>query len=299
MHGDQIDIQLAVATDLIHEQFPQFRGLAIVALNAAGTTYAVFRIGSEYAARFPLRMMSAEACAHALEEEMKASAEFNGYCPFLSPRPIGMGEPTSSYPLPWMVHTWLEGRTATPSSVSASSLFALDLARLIKAIRLTDLKGRRFDGRGRGGDLRDHDDWMALCFSKSETLLEVGGLRRMWGSLRDLPSLDHEVMSHKDLIPANLLVKGERLIGVLDTGGFGPADPALDLVAGWHLLDRESRAVFREALHSDNLEWRRGAAWALQQAMGLVWYYAQTNPPMSALGRSTICRLVADHAALI
>jgi aminoglycoside phosphotransferase (APT) family kinase protein len=80
-------------------------------------------------------------------------------------------------------------------------------------------------------------------------------------------------MSHRDLIPANLLVKGEHLIGVLDAGRFGPADPALDLVAAWHLLDRERREIVRHQLGSDEVEWKRGAAWAFQQAMGLVWYY--------------------------
>jgi aminoglycoside phosphotransferase (APT) family kinase protein len=101
-------------------------------------------------------------------------------------------------------------------------------------------------------------------------------------------------MSHRDLIPANLLVEGERLVGVLDAGRFGPADPALDLVAGWHLLDASTRAVMRQELDCGEVEWKRGAAWAFQQAMGLVWYYARSNPAMAALGRSTLDRLLAD-----
>lgn len=101
-------------------------------------------------------------------------------------------------------------------------------------------------------------------------------------------------MSHRDLIPANLLVKGEHLIGVLDAGRFRPADPALDLVAAWHLLDRERREIVRHQLGSDEVEWKRGAAWAFQQAMGLVWHYEDTNPGMSALGRSTLRRLLDD-----
>jgi aminoglycoside phosphotransferase (APT) family kinase protein len=83
-------------------------------------------------------------------------------------------------------------------------------------------------------------------------------------------------------------------VGVLDAGGFGPADPALDLVAAWHLLDRERRDIVRRRLGSDEAEWKRGAAWALQQAMGLVWYYQRTNPRMSALGRNTLSRLLED-----
>ncbi|HET8895725.1 MAG TPA: phosphotransferase, partial [Protaetiibacter sp.] len=102
------------------------------------------------------------------------------------------------------------------------------------------------------------------------------------------------VMSHRDLIPANLLVDAGRLVGVLDGGDFGPADPALDLVAGWHLLDAGPRAAFRGSLGCGPAEWRRGAGWALVQAMGLVWYYLDTNPSIAALGRSTVTRLLED-----
>jgi hypothetical protein len=33
-------------------------------------------------------------------------------------------------------------------------------------------------------------------------------------------------------------------------------------------------------------------AWAFQQAMGLVWYYLDSNPPMSRWGRRTLDRIV-------
>nr|WP_280945052.1 phosphotransferase [Mesorhizobium loti] len=109
-----------------------------------------------------------------------------------------------------------------------------------------------------------------------------------------MPSPEPVVMSHRDLIPANLLVQSGRLVGVLDGGSFGPADPSLDLVVAWHLLDRERRATFRRHLQVEDLWWKRGAAWAFQQAMGLVWYYRRTNPAMSELGRSTISRILDD-----
>jgi hypothetical protein len=35
-------------------------------------------------------------------------------------------------------------------------------------------------------------------------------------------------------------------------------------------------------------------AWAFQQAMGLVWYYVESNPFMSRLGRRTIGRILAE-----
>ncbi|MHB2267128.1 aminoglycoside phosphotransferase family protein [Aliihoeflea sp. PC F10.4] len=292
MHIDQIDIDPARISELIWDQFPQFRGEEIVAQKSAGTVNAIFRIGSKYAARFPLRMMNLAECTRLLKAEANASAEFGRYFPFPNPKPIGIGRPGLDYPLSWLVQTWVEGQIASPAAgQGASSRFALDLVQLVTALRAADLKGRTFDGRGRGGSLSDHDDWMEVCFSKSENLLEVSRLRQMWRDFRELPAPSYTAMCHKDLIPANLLMRGERLIGVLDTGSFGPADPSLDLIVAWHLLDRDRRSLFRETLQVVDMEWKRGAAWAFQQAMGLVWYYTETNPVMSDLGRSTIARL--------
>src|SRR3546814_13822828 len=104
--------------------------------------------------------------------------------------------------------------------------------------------------------------------------------------------------SHRDLIPANLLVRDGHLAGVLDGGGFGPADPALDLVAAWHLLDREARDTVRSGLGSGAVEWRRGAAWAVQQAMGLIWCYRHRNPDMSARGPCHPSRIQDDPATV-
>lgn len=45
--------------------------------------------------------------------------------------------------------------------------------------------------------------------------------------------------------------------------------------------------------HGD-LEWVRWMAWAFEQAMGLVWYHAESNRPMSRLGVRTLDRLLAE-----
>ena len=65
----------------------------------------------------------------------------------------------------------------------------------------------------------------------------------------------------------------DRLVGVLDGGGFGPADPALELVVRVAPLRRRRPASLRATLDVDDVQWARGAAWAFVQAMGLGWYY--------------------------
>jgi aminoglycoside phosphotransferase (APT) family kinase protein len=55
-------------------------------------------------------------------------------------------------------------------------------------------------------------------------------------------------------------VSDGRLAGVLDVGDFGPADPALDLVIAWHLLEAGPRQALRDNLGCDDLQWERGKA---------------------------------------
>jgi aminoglycoside phosphotransferase (APT) family kinase protein len=294
MHRDQIFVDLDVAREMIFDQFPQYRCEQIEQLEAGGTVNAIFRIGSGTVARFPRRRSDPLVFARVLHSEAAAMTELAEHCPFPTPKPVGLGRPGPLYPMPWAVQTWIAGDVATPTGLTGSPTFALDLASLIASLRTVDTCGRHFDGQGRGGNLPDHDDWMAVCFENSVGLLDVPRLRRVWARLRELPPAGPAVMSHKDLIPPNLLVHGEHLIGVLDGGSFGLADPALDLVAAWHLLGREQRGTVRNHLGSSEVEWKRGAAWAFQQAMGLVWYYQRTNPGMSALGRSTLRRILDD-----
>ena len=292
MHDDQVDVDAETVAELIQDQFPRWGGQRVRLLRSTGTVNAVFRVGDGLSARFPLRPAAAAEVLAVLEAEARASAELARVSPFPAPEPVALGEPGAGYPMPWSVQTWVPGTVASIADPSGSNAFAQDLAAFITALRTAGTRGRRFSGKGRGGVLTHHDTWMDTCFERSEGLLDVPRLRRLWGRLRELPRTGADVMSHGDLIPGNVLVAGGRLSGVLDTGGFGPADPALDLVSAWHLLQPGPRDLLRRTLGCDDLEWERGKAWAFEQAMGVVWYYVESNPTMSAMGRRTLDRIL-------
>jgi aminoglycoside phosphotransferase (APT) family kinase protein len=298
MHDGQLAVTVPVVRALVAGQFPPWAGLTIRAVVSPGTVNAIFRIGDRLAARFPLVAADAGSVRAQLAAEADAARELAGRTRFATPEPVALGEPGPGYPLPWSVQTWLPGVTADDRDPGESAGFARDLAEFIGAVRSMDTRGRTFGGSGRGGVLGDHDDWVQLCLARSEGLLDVPRLRARWQVLRELPRGPRpDVMSHRDLIPGNVLVsrpgRAARLAGVLDVGGLGPADPALDLVAAWHLLGSESRQVLRANLSSDDAEWARGQGWAFQQAIGLVWYYTVTNPAMAALGRRTLNRIMS------
>jgi aminoglycoside phosphotransferase (APT) family kinase protein len=296
MHADQLTVTETTVCELIVDQFPQWRSLPVRGLSTSGTVNALFRVGDHLSARFPLQGSDAEAVRQQLEAEAAAAGELLGRTRFATPEPVGIGRPGRSYPLPWSIQTWLPGTTAAQQDPGDSVPFARDLASFIRDVRSIDTRGRTFARDGRGGDLRAHDAWMEECFANSEHLLDVPWLRRLWARLRDLPRTSADVMTHGDLIPGNALVADGRLRGVIDVGGLGPADPALDLVAAWHLLETEPRRVLRDELGCDDLEWARGQAWAFEQAMGVVWYYEHSNPAMHQMGRTTLQRIL-DEAA--
>ncbi|MHB1988294.1 MAG: aminoglycoside phosphotransferase family protein [Acidimicrobiales bacterium] len=293
MHDDEIVLDDDAARTLIATQFPHWAYERVRPVKSVGTVNAIFRIGERHAARFPLVGNDPEQTRLLLEAEARASAEFAHASPFPSPTPVGLGRPGAGYPLPWAVQTWIGGADATINDPAGSESFARDLAQLIAALRDADTCGRTFSGTGRGGHLHDHDNWVEECLRRSGHLLDIRPLAAMWERFRQLPRSAPDVMNHGDLIPANLLVGDGRLAGVLDCGGFGPADPALDVIVGWHLLDDQRRAVFRAELASDDLEWERSKAWAFEQALGAVWYYLNTNAIMSQMGRTTLARILA------
>ena len=294
MHPGQLTITAETVRALVDDQFPQWRDLPVEPIASAGTVNAIFRVGFDLAARFPLRPGDPSLVRAELEQEAAAARSLVGTTRFPTPQPVALGMPGYGYPSPWSVQTWVPGLDALRCDPSWSGALALDLAEFIRGVRAIPTNGRVFAGSGRGGSLPSHDEFMATCLDASVDLLDVPPLRRLWTHMRRLPRVDPDVMTHGDLIPGNVLVSDGRLAGVLDVGGLGPADPALDLVCAWHLFEPGPRAALRSALDCSDLTWERGRAWAFEQALGLVAYYAESNPPMSALGRRTLGRILAD-----
>ena len=69
MHDNQLTILPDTVRELVDDQFPQWRALPVRALASQGTVNAIFRIGDELAARFPLQFADLYETRRTLERE--------------------------------------------------------------------------------------------------------------------------------------------------------------------------------------------------------------------------------------
>jgi hypothetical protein len=123
MHEDQLEVDEATVRRLVNEQFPQWKDRPVRRVRTAATVNAIFRIGDDLAARFPLRAQDPMQALAWLRAEAAAARELAAVSPVPTPEPVAIGVPGEGYPLPWTVQTWLPGHDATvddPAGRSAS-----------------------------------------------------------------------------------------------------------------------------------------------------------------------------------
>ena len=102
---------------------------------------------------------------------------------------------------------------------------------------------------------------------------------------------------HADLSPLNLLARHGRLTAVIDFGGLGVGDPAIDMLPAWAWLSAtDPRPVPRAEVKPDDATWSPPASgWGLALGLGAVNYYRVTNPVLAGNNGRAIAQIIADY----
>ena len=87
MHGGQLTVSTEAVRELVSLQFPQWDGSPVSAVASHGSVNAIFRIGSDLAARFPLQGAEVEPTRRWLESEAAAARRLLGRTRFRTPDP--------------------------------------------------------------------------------------------------------------------------------------------------------------------------------------------------------------------
>ncbi|MEU8228032.1 aminoglycoside phosphotransferase family protein [Actinoplanes sp. NPDC048967] len=292
MHADQVDVGPADVAGLVAAQFPQWRDRPVRPVTSHGTVNALFRLGGDLVARFPLRPSGAPGRRDELAHEQEQARRLAAHLPLAVPEPLALGAPGPGYNGWWTVYRWIPGETASHHTIGDPAAFARDLAGFVTALHAVDTGGGTWNGRTRGGPLAGRDDDVQRALARSTGLVDTVRLAGIWARCRDAEPAATDVWLHADLMPGNLLVRDGRLAAVIDLETVCVGDPAVDLMPAWNLLPAGARDAYRQGLGVDDDTWARGAGWAIVQAIVALPYYVDTNPVMAATARETLTAIL-------
>jgi aminoglycoside phosphotransferase (APT) family kinase protein len=270
VHEDELEIDEALVRALLAEQFPEWAALPLARVEPDGTVNVIYRLGGSLSVRLPRRE----------GPEIEDDLEFR-WLPFLAPQlpveipsPVARGAPGAGYPWYWSIHTWLDGELPT------APLDADDVAGFVAALQRIDASGGPDPSGGRGRPLEWRDRFVRDALERVEA---PGALELLDRAMRAPEWTGARVWIHADLDRRNVLVRDGRLTGVLDWGGLGLGDPAVDVMVAWKLVAREERDRFRALLDVDDATWLRAQGWVVSQALIALGYYTpETNPALFA-----------------
>jgi len=288
MHDGEVDIDVHLVRRLVAQQFPQWADLPIVAIQSTGTVNAIYRIGDRLCARLP----RVPAWAEGLEREWTWLPKLVPHLSLQIPQPVGMGQPTPAYPLPWVIYAWIDGQPYADDRVDDEQQAAADLAQFVRELRRINPGGAPRAGRQ---PLRQLDAMTRAAIEAGRGVIDRVAATRAWVRALEAPIwAGRSVWIHADLLRPNLLVHEGRLSAVLDFGGAGVGDPAADVIAAWSVFGHAGRAVFRDTLGVEYGTWEVARGFALHQAALITPYYGDTNPEFVALAQRTVAQVLAD-----
>lgn len=289
MHNGQTEVTPAQLRALLAEQMPELSGLALRRVGRSGTDNVLYRIGPDLVGRFP-RLPHAEA---QISVQARWLPDLARDLPLSVPLTRRFGLPGAGYPFRWTVLPWLPGHAAFAGPLDQEQA-ARDLADFLLRLQAqspvpeaprrgdSDRLDLRFSGIGHFiGQFQGEADPLLLA-------KVAAGLRRL------PPPAEPPLWVHGDLHPLNLLAQRRRLTAVIDWGGLGLGDPAMDLMIGWTLFDAPARMVFRQSLAPSPEAWARGRALAFAKAVAAIPYYRRSNPGFRDVMLRTLTRVLED-----
>lgn len=288
MHVGETLISVKTASALVKAQLPRWADLPLAPLPTAGSDNVLIRLGEELVLRFP----RTNSAVLALEVEARWLGWLAGRLPLAVPDVVARGNPGFGYPFRWAVLRWIAGQDALVAPAGDMAA-AGALAEFVTALRWQPLPA---GVPVKQGGLASRDGFLRQMIGRMVDEADPGAVTAAWEAALALPEWTGDpVLVHADLHPLNLLVRDGALAAVIDWGGFGAGDPALDLICGWTVLDGPGRAEFRRLLAVDDATWARGWAYAFSKAVMAAPYYRETNPALREVMVRTLRRCLADR----
>jgi len=290
----EVDIAEPLVRALLAEQHPDLANLPLRELNA-GWDNVLWRLGDHLLVRLPRRQVSAQLTL----SEQRWLPLLAASLPLPVPSPVRLGVASDSYPWPWSVVPWLDGRPNDRTEITRPGHAAGRLGGFFRALHREappDAPRNPF----RGVPLSERTDTFEDGRSSLAVEVDVDAIRSVWDrAVATKPWGGPPVWLHGDAHPANLLVVAGTIGAVIDFGDMCAGDPATDLAAAWMLLPSPSVSAFFAAYGAIDADFeRRALGWAvlfglMSLAIGLDRAPGSGHPTYEPIGRATLARALA------
>ena len=261
------DITPQLAKKLIANQFPEYGHLPITEVTQQGHDNRTYRIDNDLLIRMP----TDKTYALKVPKEQDLLPKLAKHLSIAIPAPLKMGAPSADYPYPFSIYKWLEGNDANYAPLDDKALenIALDLAMFLKELQnISEVEGPEPGQHNwwRGDHISVYDQGARTQIANLATIIDSSTALDLWKKACATKWQKKPVWIHGDLAASNILIKDNKLSGVIDFGGTAVGDPACDLVIAWTYLSGRAREIFISELDLDKDTWLRARAWALWKA---------------------------------
>lgn len=271
-----------VVTRLLREQAPRLADLPVRPSNASGSSNWVFRLGETLAIRLP----RSDDYVADLESEVRWLPCLAPALPVAVPDVITVGRPSGTFPRPWAVVSWVPGTPPLALDGPQQAQLAGSLGAFLRSLHAVDTAdvpaGPEHWSYRCGEPVTDTiDTWAEHAAAELADLFDPTSVRQAWQRLRDVPAATGAACwVHTDLSEENLLTHHDgTLAGVIDFGGVGVGDRAVDLLYAWSIFDAPAREVLRAASGADDATWTRARTWAfVGPGLLTIAHYRRTMP---------------------
>src|SRR5262245_38817769 len=218
MHADEFETDADLVRRLLAAQQPQWADLPIERVASSGTDNAIYRLGSELAARLPRRPGARDQ----VHKECEWLPRLAPHLPLALPVPLAKGEPGDDYPSHWYVVPWLDGENPPPERLADPHAAAVALARFVAALQRIDTAGGSRPGASNfylGVPLVLRGGYTRKALAALEGDLDTRAASAAWDEALAAPAWPGPpVWIHGDLTWVNLLASEGRISGVIDFG---------------------------------------------------------------------------------
>ena len=260
------DITVDVVSCLLSEQFPHWAQLEIRPVALDGWDNTTLRLGDDKSVRLP----SHARYVPQIDKEHRWLPVLAEQLPVPIPRPIAKGRPGCGFPAPWSIYGWLDGEPAGVVGVTDHDRLAEDLGHFLVALQRADTVDGPPPGPhsfNRGAPVSAWDEETRATIDQLAATIDVDSAVEVWEAALGSEWTGPDVWVHGDVTGSNLLVRHDRLCGVIDFGCCAVGDPACDLAPAWTMFEGTSRERFMATVPLDPGTWDRARGWALWKAL--------------------------------